>query len=204
MRRRERQRSDRIIAFSDGVVAIAITLLLLPLAELDLPANGRITSLIAENASLLGGLTLTWVIIAVFWSAHHRLFDHITSVDEATMWLNFAWLFAIALLPLPTNIVIANEPSAQVTGFYIGWMAIISLLMTVILHHARRTPGLMDEQYAASERSRTAQVRTSLISAVFVLSFLIALVAPGIATYFLLLIMFVDPIASRFTKRNSP
>ena len=64
----ERHTSDRIIAFSDGVVAIAITVLLLPLAELD-TKDGQVLAMLSANAQLLWGLTLTWVIIAVFWFA---------------------------------------------------------------------------------------------------------------------------------------
>ncbi len=193
---------ERIIAFSDGVVAIAITLLLLPLAELDLPANGRITTLVSDNAQLLGGLTLTWVIIAVFWLAHHRLFEHIVGVDQTLLWLNFGWLFAIALLPLPTNIVIANDPSPQVTGFYIGWMAIISLFMSLILWRARHRPGLMDDSYKGTAPARAAQIRSSAITGVFALSLGIAMIAPDIATYFLLLMFLVDPVVGRIVPAD--
>ena len=85
----ERHTSDRIIAFSDGVVAIAITVLLLPLAELD-TKDGQVLAMLSANAQLLWGLTLTWVIIAVFWFAHHRMFDRIVAVDLVVLWLNFA------------------------------------------------------------------------------------------------------------------
>lgn len=197
----DRHRSDRIVAFSDGVVAIAITLLLLPLAELRV-TDGDVLGMLQDNAQLLGGLTLTWAIIALFWFAHHRIFDHIVVVDRATMWLNFLWLFAIAILPLPTNIVIADEPSTQVTGFYIGWMALISLLLTLIAWHARRVPGLMEQGYPTSQVAREGFWRSILITSVFLLCFLIALVAPEIAMWFLLLQIPVDPLAARLAARD--
>ena len=56
------------------------------------------------------------MIIAIFWLAHHRLFAHIVGVDQTIMWLNFGWFFAIAVLPLPTNLDIAN-PDATGNGF---------------------------------------------------------------------------------------
>jgi uncharacterized membrane protein len=198
MTRGERHQPERIIAFSDAVVAIAITVLLLPLAGLD-TEDGDVLGLLGANSQLLWGLTLTWVIIAVFWFAHHRLFDRIEAVDRVVLWLNFGWLFAIALLPLPTNIVVRNEPGPQVTGFYIGWMAVISLLMSVILWYARRTPGLMVN--GSSLQARTAQVRTSVISGIFVIAFAAALVFPDWATYLLLLMFFADPLAERLVKR---
>lgn len=200
MSRRGIHPPERIVAFSDGVVAIAITLLLLPLAELKLPSDGRITTLIRENAALLGGLTLTWVIIAIFWLAHHRLFAHIVGVDQTIMWLNFGWLFAIAVLPLPTNLDIANPPTPQVTGFYVGWMLLISLLQTAIFWHARRTPGLMDEEYKGSYQARSAQVRSLLVATVFAVSLVVAFIQPDVATFVLLLLFFLDPVAARIVR----
>ncbi len=203
MSRRGIHPPERIVAFSDGVVAIAITLLLLPLAELELPDDGRITTLVGENAALLGGLTLTWVIIAIFWLAHHRLFEHIIGVDQTIMWLNFLWLFAIAVLPLPTNLDIANPPTAQVTGFYIGWMLLISLLQTAILWHARRTPGLMDEEYKGSASALAAQTRSILVAGVFGLSLVVAFIQPDVATFVLLLLFFLDPVARRIVRART-
>lgn len=138
----ERYGPDRIIAFSDAVVAIAITVLLLPLADLEIPEGATLGDLVRGNAALLGGLTLSWVIIALFWLAHHRVFDHIEYFDGLTVRLNFLWLFAIALMPVPTNILVTSDgPNRQTTGFYIGWMLLISALLMFIGMHARRTPG---------------------------------------------------------------
>lgn len=197
----ERHGSDRIIAFSDAVVAIAITLLLLPLADLELPAEGGVVQMFRDNALQFGGLTLSWVIIAIFWFAHHRLFDSITVVDRPLMWLDFAWLFAIALMPLPTNIVIENEPTADVVGFYVGWMALISILMTAMLWHARRTPGLMDPEVVHSTAGREGWYRSRLITGVFLVVFAIALIWPSIALWFLLLQIPVDQVSDRLAKR---
>ena len=197
----ERFGADRIIAFSDAVVAIAITVLLLPLADIDV-TNGDVFAALQDHGQLLGGLTLTWLIIAVFWVGHHRLFNRVKAVDGLTLWLNFGWLFAIALLPLPTNIVIGNDPSRQVTGFYIGWMALISLLLTLILWHVRRTPGLMSTN-VDSESAREAQIRTTLITGIFLFCLLVALVAPETALWFLLLQMPVDTVARRLADRTA-
>ncbi|HRY09429.1 MAG: DUF1211 domain-containing protein [Actinobacteria bacterium] len=197
----ERHGSDRIIAFSDAVVAIAITILLLPLADLEMPADGKVTTLFTENAAKFGGLTLSWVIIALFWFGHHRLFDSINIVDRPLMWLDFAWLFAIALMPLPTNIVTENDSTSQVVGFYVGWMALISLLMTLMLWHARRAPGIMDPEVVDSQAGREGWYRSLLITGVFLIVFVIALLMPQGATWFLLLQLAVDPIAARLARR---
>lgn len=197
----ERHGSERIVAFSDAVVAIAITLLLLPLADLELPPDGNVTTLFSENAAKFGGLTLSWLIIAVFWFAHHRLFDRISFVDRPLMWLNFAWMFAIALMPLPTNIVSENESTSQVVGFYVGWLGLVSILITTMIWYVRRNPDLLDDGDADSRGFRQAWYRSLLISLVFVVVFVIALFAPAVAMWFLLLQLPVDSISDRMARR---
>jgi uncharacterized membrane protein len=200
---RERYGPDRIIAFSDAVVAIAITVLLLPLAEVTLPEGATLGDLIRANALLLGGLTLSWLIIALFWLAHHRVFDQIRFFDATTVRLNFLWLFAIALMPVPTNILIESEATTETVAFYIGWMLLISAILLLITGRARRVPGMMDADYLASPESTEARYRAYLITGVFGVCLLVALVAPSIALYFLILQAVVDPVAARWTKRRA-
>lgn len=199
----ERYGTDRIIAFSDAVVAIAITVLLLPLAEVQLPDEKfDFGTFLDANGPLLGGLTLSWVIIALFWLAHHRLFDQIRFFDALTVRLNFLWLFVIALMPLPTNILIDHETTTATVGFYIGWMFLISALLMTIQAHARRTPGMMDPDYLQTQSAREAGWRARLITLVFAICFLVALVQPNIALWFLLLQIPVDWLAVRLADRG--
>lgn len=202
MSTRERYGPDRIIAFSDAVVAIAITVLLLPLADVNIPDGGALGDVIRENGPLLVGLTLTWVIIALFWLAHHRMFDRIEFFDGLTVRLNFLWLFAIALMPVPTNILIESEPTRQTVGFYIGWMVLITTVMLLIGIHARRTPGMIEADYLGTPQSAEAKYRAYLITGVFGLCFVIALIAPNVALYFLLLQIPVDWVAARLAARG--
>lgn len=198
----ERYGSDRIIAFSDAVVAIAITVLLLPLAEVEIPEGGTLGDLIRENATLLGGLTLSWVIIAVFWMAHHRLFDRINFFDSLTIRLNFLWMFVIALMPLPTNILIQSEPTSETVGFYIGWMMLTSGILVLVQWRARHTPGMMNPDYLKTPEAHEAQIRSMLITAVFGICVLIALVKPEYALWFLLLQIPVDWLADKWAART--
>lgn len=198
----ERYGPDRIIAFSDAVVAIAITVLLLPLADLNIPEGATLGDLFRANAEILGGLTLSWVIIALFWLAHHRVFDHIEYFDALTVRLNFLWLFAIALMPVPTNVLIESEPSRETAAFYIGWMLLISGILMLIGIHARRKPGMIKPEYTSTVGAREATYRSYLITAVFGICFVIALIAPQAALYFLLLQIAVDPLAARWANRD--
>jgi uncharacterized membrane protein len=72
---REREASvDRIIAFSDGVVAIAITLLILPLTEIHPAEGATLVDVVVENRAALGAFALSFAVIANYWTIHHDVF----------------------------------------------------------------------------------------------------------------------------------
>lgn len=71
----EREASvDQIIAFSDGVVAIAITLLILPLTEIHPAEGATLADVVVENRAALGAFALSFAVIANYWTIHHDLF----------------------------------------------------------------------------------------------------------------------------------
>ena len=91
-------KSERIETFTDGVVAIIITLMVL---EMKLP------ELRPENATLIirhiGVYALSFISIAIIWLNHHNMFSVIEKVDTKTIWTNLFLLFFMSLIPLPTK-----------------------------------------------------------------------------------------------------
>jgi uncharacterized membrane protein len=93
----------RIIAFSDGVVAIAVTLLVL---EIRPPENT--THLLASLADLWPSYlayVLTFLLIGQVWANHHVMFDHVRSVDRVVLFLNTVLLMDIAFLPFAASVL---------------------------------------------------------------------------------------------------
>src|SRR5215831_6336506 len=90
---------ERVLFFSDAVVAIAITLLALDL-KLNLPAGHRITfkDLLLPWHNYLA-FVLSFINVASFWRVHHDFFIYIHKMDERMMFLNTSWLFCIITLP---------------------------------------------------------------------------------------------------------
>jgi uncharacterized membrane protein len=95
---------ERLMAFSDGVFAIAITLLVLPLAEVDLRDNHVTEDLIDVVPSFLT-FALSFAVIGRFWFLHHRGFSDIIRTDGTLLVLNLLFLFWVALLPFPTAVL---------------------------------------------------------------------------------------------------
>lgn len=95
---------ERLVFFTDAVVAIAITLLAL---ELKIDAtNGHLTfAMLYENWHKFAAFLLSFISIAIFWKKHHEFFKFIKSVDDKLFWYNLGWLLFIALLPFTTSLI---------------------------------------------------------------------------------------------------
>src|SRR5215216_7375245 len=99
---------DRIINLSDGVFAIAITLLVLDVHVPDIPENMVVTELPAALLALWPkylGYFLSFVGISTFWMIHHSIFGPIRAYDRGLLYLNFLFLMVVAFVPFPTSLL---------------------------------------------------------------------------------------------------
>lgn len=102
---------ERIIFFSDAVIAIAITLLAIELRPPDIgpglnPAeSGALLNAILDDWPRFLAFVLSFYIIAVFWIAHHRYFRYIKRYDEALIRINIVFLFFIVLVPFSSALL---------------------------------------------------------------------------------------------------
>ena len=97
--------ADRVLAFSDAVFAIAITLLTL---ELRLPPGLQGSAFTTELRHLLpslGAYALSYIILGQLWLTHHRIFSVIARVDRPLLIANLAFLGLIALMPFPVHLL---------------------------------------------------------------------------------------------------
>ena len=91
-------RPERMNAFTDGVIAILITILVL---ELRPPAGHHLADILDEKGPLLAYL-LSFVFVAIYWVNHHHLMQVVHTIDGRTLWANIALLFCLSLTPLAT------------------------------------------------------------------------------------------------------
>jgi uncharacterized membrane protein len=97
--------NERILALSDGVFAIAITLLVL---SLQVPASvprGGLVMLLPELLPKLTGHVITFAILGIYWIAHHNMFKYVHRHDRTMLWLNNLFLLFIAAMPFPTGLI---------------------------------------------------------------------------------------------------
>ena len=146
----------RLAAFVDAVVAIAMTLLILPLMESvsEVASSGDDTAeWFAEHDGQLTSFLVSFVIIAMFWTIHHRLFTKVEKVTQGLLWLTMLWLLTIVWLPVATAISGQMSDEDELAKIvYIGSMiatSVCSLLIRFYLATHASLHGLAPRQLRA-------------------------------------------------------
>ena len=112
---------NRIEAFSDGVIAIIITIMVLELKIPELPENFDNQAVLTALLSLVPKLfsySLSFVVVAILWINHHSLFDKIPHSTSSLVWYNAFLLFVMSLIPLPTAFIAEHPDQALASAFY--------------------------------------------------------------------------------------
>jgi uncharacterized membrane protein len=153
----------RLTFLSDGVFAIALTLLAL---ELKAPADwdGSAFGLLHQMRGSLTAFGVSFLVIAFYWITHRRSFRYIRHADGVLTGLNFVALGLITLVPFATRLLMERSSGTQAVGAYLGLIAVIGLANALLWGYAAVRPGIMEPE--AIPRSRLAH-------------FLIMLVAPA-------------------------
>ena len=145
------RKSQRLVSFSDGVFAIAVTLLVLGITP-----PGDYAHLLAALGRLWPsylGYAMSFLLIAQVWVNHHVMFDHIHKVDGPILFFNTLLLMVIAFLPFATSLLAGALDAEKGLGTAIVFYGITlwtaALLFNIIWGHARHK-GLLDEALPSS------------------------------------------------------
>ncbi len=128
---------NRLEAFSDGVFAIAITLLVL---NVKVPnkqniTNAELDNILAASTNQLLSFGFSFLVIGVFWVAHHRIFSFAKVVDTTLIWLNIIYLMFIATIPFPASILADNFFLPTTILLYTGTLFVISILNYIMFRY---------------------------------------------------------------------
>lgn len=191
VKRREEHEVEfsRIVAFSDGVFSIAITLLILNVSiEARDVADGGLWQALWDQRENLLAYAISFAVIGRFWLVHHRFFGEVTAFDNRLIGLNMLYLGWIVLIPFSSQLLGdygGQTPSVIVYAVNLAVVVLLGLLMSSRARRAGLTSGDADDD-------REAKLRAFFIAAVFLLSVPVAVVAPNYAPL-LWLVLFFDP-----------
>jgi uncharacterized membrane protein len=188
---------SRIVAFSDGVFSIAITLLVLNLSiGRDIP-SGEVAEALWDQRENLLAYAISFAVIGRFWIVHHGFFSEVTGFDGRLIGLNLLYLGFVVLIPFSSEVLGDYGGQTPAVALYATNLAAVVLIGMYMAADARRA-GLTSIDDATHRESR---MRSLYIGGVFLISIPFAFIAPSI-TALLWLVLFFDP-ASRFARRPS-
>jgi uncharacterized membrane protein len=163
--------TDRVVTFSDGVMAVAITLLVLNLKLPEGVSEAELPAMIGANMHAVWCYVLSFIVIGILWMAHHRQFTYIRRVDGVLLWINLLFLMTIGLIPYVTS-VMSDHAIALPTMLYAGVLTITCLFSAAIWGYADWA-GLLAADTPRIDR-RAGLLTPLLVAAVFALSIGIA------------------------------
>jgi uncharacterized membrane protein len=157
--------TSRIEAFSDGVFAIAITLLILNV-QVPPASAGHLGAALTRQWPTYIAYLISFAFIGIMWVNHHRLFNHIRRSDHALMFLNLLLLLGVSVVPFPTALLAAHYYSGGRTlaaAVFNGTYVAIAIFFNILWRHIVRSE-LLDPATQQSAEAITRQYAVGPIS----------------------------------------
>lgn len=153
---------ERVLFFSDAIVAIGITLLALDL-KLNVPPGRHLVfeDLLLPWQKYLA-FFLSFINIAGFWRIHHDFFIYIKKMDEKIMALNIGWLFFIVTLPFSTGLLSTHFGDAPAVLLYSCNVLFLSVFQNFIWDYAGKKDGFIDTDKLSTSKDLEKRVRIML------------------------------------------
>jgi uncharacterized membrane protein len=203
-KRMEEKETGRLEAFSDGVFAVAITLLVLniKIPGIDVPAgqlpnDTQLWSTLLNEWPMLAAYTTSFATIGVMWINHHRLYTHIKRTNTMLMLLNLLLLLIIVFVPVPTALVaeyLVHPDQHAAALLYSGTMIILAICFNLLWRYASYHNRLIAKN--ADERAVNAITKQYWFGpVVYLLAFILALFSTpaSLTLNFLLALFFAIP-----------
>jgi uncharacterized membrane protein len=178
---------ERFLTFVDAIVAIAITLLVLPLVEAagQVGTGESVSQLLHTNAAQIGAFFLSFAVISNLWLAQHAVLRHVVAADARMNRLLLLWTLTIVVLPFPTALISGHDVSDQAATkiLYVGTMAASALVLTMVTFAVRRDRGLRDSDEAPDYWG------SLLVTGAFLVALALMLLFPALSYWPLLLLL---------------
>ena len=194
-----RRTPERLSAFSDGVFAVLITVLVLELRPPDFPTFKALLSLWPTWLSY----AVSYLFIAIVWTNHHHLMHYATEATPRLMWFNFAHLFSVSLLPLSTAWMAVSDLAPQPVAFYAAVFFLVNATYVSLIWELieRASP-----KEASPNERRIMRFRSLATLGVFGVAAVVALKFPliGLGMCCCCPIVYLKPEAPGAEKQQSP
>jgi uncharacterized membrane protein len=179
----ERQHDPtRVLALSDGVFAIIITLLVLEIHVPELADGRSLTEALREIRPSFNAFMISFILAGMYWVGHRDLFGLIRRTDRGLVWLNILYLLPLCLLPFSAGMLgrYENEPAAlHIYGLV---LVTIAFMRTIIWLYVTNRPHLLWQRLDHRQR-RAGLALAAFPGLIFLLAVLIADAAPALSLF---------------------
>lgn len=171
---------ERVVFFSDAVIAIAITLLAIDIQLPPVSSSDRLVPALLDLWPRYLSFAISFLVVGSYWMAHHRMFRMVRRYDGQLLWLNNLFLLCVAFVPFSTGVIgeYGDEPSAAI--FYTIVIALTGLVEALLWIYASRGHRLVSADLSA-HTIRLYTLRALTPPSVVLLSLPLVLIHPYVA-----------------------
>jgi len=189
--------TGRLEAFSDGVLAIIITVMVLELK----PPEGSDFSALHDSATSLLTYVLSFVYIGIYWNNHHHLFQICKTIDGSVLWANLHLLFWLSLYPFTTNWMDEEFGRASVVTYGVN-LLLAAIAFTILQRRMMRMPESRERMLEVFGADRKGKASPLL----YLLGIALAFVEPwlGLVPFVVVALLWLapDPRIERYLQRQ--
>jgi uncharacterized membrane protein len=174
---------DRISFFTDGVFAIAITLLVIEfkVPVIEHPTDHALWDRLAHMGLLLLGFLISFCIVGYYWSVHHRIFGYVEKYTSKLIWLNLMFLFSVVLLPFTSGLLgeYASETALHLPyGIYVANICLTASMNAILWFYVSNPKNEILTHTISRDRILLGFYFTLVVPVLFVISFVVSLYMP--------------------------
>jgi uncharacterized membrane protein len=170
----------RVLALSDGVFAIIITLLVLEVHVPELTQGQSLNEALAEVGPSFNAFVITFILSGMYWVGHRDLFALIRRTDRGLVWLNILYLLPLCLLPFGAGLLGRYEQEPVALRIYGLLLTAIAVMRVVIWLYTTNRPHLLWQRIDDRQR-RAGLALAAFPGLVYLLAILVAAAAPGVS-----------------------
>lgn len=187
---------DRISFFTDGVFAIAITLLVIEfkVPVIEHPTDHLLWDSLKEMSWKLLGFIISFCIVGYYWSVHHRIFGYVEKYTSRLIWLNLLFLFSVVLLPFTSGLLgeYASDNHLLIPyGVYVINICLTALMNAVLWFYVSNPKHDLLTHQISQERILLGFYFTLVVPLLFIISLIIVNYNPTIGRLIPITIPFV-------------
>jgi len=187
---------DRISFFTDGVFAIAITLLVIEfkVPVIEHPTDHLLWDSLKEMAWKLLGFIISFCIVGYYWSVHHRIFGYVEKYTARLIWHNLIFLFSVVLLPFTSGLLgeYASASDLHIPyGFYVINICLTALMNALLWFYVSNPKHNLLTHKISKERILLGFYFTLVVPVLFIISFVVTTYNQSLGRLIPVLIPFV-------------